>query len=737
MLRNACRISLASFLILLTLPALASDWPSWRGPFQTGVATEAGLVTDWSKDGDNLLWRADFSGRSTPVVFDGRVCANGRVGEGVTQQERIACWNAETGKLLWERRFNVYHTTVPYNRVGWGSVTADPETGNVYAQNVDGRLVALDKNGETVWERRLGEEVGRKEGYGGRTHTPVIDEDRLIISVISSSWGAFGPPRHRYYAFDKRTGEIQWLTTVGERVYDFNTYSTPVITVIDGQRLLIGGTAGGHIAALKSRTGEIVWTFELSKRGINASVAVDGNRVYASHSEENVDSGIMGRVVAIDATGQGDITKTGELWRVDQMTAGYASPLVHEGEVYVVDNSANLHVYDGKSGTQRWEHNFGTVGKGSPVWADGRIYLTEVNGNFVIIEPPAAPGEAAETVSEVHLQVPDGRYAEIYGSPAIAYGRIYFVTEEGVYCVGKKGAPFTATASEPVVLGEPPVAANEAPAHLQVVPAEIIADAGAPVHFTARAYDAKGRFLRTVEAQWSLKGLEGQIGTDGALNTSPKDGSQVGFVVAKLGDLEGEARVRLGGPLPWSEDFEGLEEGKAPAHWIGGFGKIKVAAVEGEGKVLNVPRAARGVPRAMVYMGPETMSGYTVQADVQGTQQGRRRPDVGLINSGYVLDIQGNHQRIQVRSWAAMLRMAKTEDFAWDMDAWYTMKMRVDQQGGKAVIRGKVWKRGDPEPAEWTITAEDPLPIAQGSPGLYAYSPVEVQFDNVKVTVSE
>jgi hypothetical protein len=126
-----------------------------------------------------------------------------------------------------------------------------------------------------------------------------------------------------------------------------------------------------------------------------------------------------------------------------------------------------------------------------------------------------------------------------------------------------------------------------------------------------------------------------------------------------------------------------------------------------------------------------------VQADVQGTQQGRRRPDVGLINSGYVLDIQGNHQRIQVRSWAAMLRMAKTEDFAWDMDAWYTMKMRVDQQGGKAVIRGKVWKRGDPEPAEWTITAEDPLPIAQGSPGLYAYSPVEVQFDNVKVTVSE
>jgi outer membrane protein assembly factor BamB len=78
----------------------------------------------------------------------------------------------------------------------------------------------------------------------------------------------------------------------------------------------------------------------------------------------------------------------------------------------------------------------------------------------------------------------------------------------------------------------------------------------------------------------------------------------------------------------------------------------------------------------------------------------------------------------------------KSVPFPWDPDVWYTMKLRVDQQGDKALVRGKVWKRGEPEPAEWTVTAEDPHPVRSGSPGLYGFSPVDIQYDNVKVTVN-
>ncbi|HEY7513374.1 MAG TPA: pyrrolo-quinoline quinone, partial [Vicinamibacteria bacterium] len=114
--------------------AAGGDWSNWRGPARNGVSDEKGLVSTWSKKtGENLLWRDDFTGRSTPVVMQGRVCANGRVGTGLLRQEMVACWDAGTGKRLWERRFVVYNTTVPFTRVGWAAVAGDPETGYVYA----------------------------------------------------------------------------------------------------------------------------------------------------------------------------------------------------------------------------------------------------------------------------------------------------------------------------------------------------------------------------------------------------------------------------------------------------------------------------------------------------------------------------------------------------------------------------------------------------------------------------
>jgi outer membrane protein assembly factor BamB len=75
--------------------------------------------------------------------------------------------------------------------VGWAALAGDPETGNVYAQNVDGQLVGLDRAGKVVWSHRLGEEYGRGSGYGGRTLIPVVDEDRVIVGVVGSILGHF------------------------------------------------------------------------------------------------------------------------------------------------------------------------------------------------------------------------------------------------------------------------------------------------------------------------------------------------------------------------------------------------------------------------------------------------------------------------------------------------------------------------------------------------------------------
>ena len=705
-------------LLLAASSAYPADWPSWRGPAQNGVSEETGLVKSWSP-----IWHAEFTGRSTPIVLDGRVFVIGRRGEGISQEGVVAAFDAQDGTLLWEHAYNIFHTTIPFNRVGWASLAGDPETGYVYAHTVSGLFLCFDRDGKVVWSRSLTEEFGRISGYGGRVHTPVVDEDLVIISYLSSNWGSHTPGRHRYFAFDKRSGEVVWIATPGGPPLD-TTYSVPVVATINGVRLLIGGNADGSIYAMKIRTGESVWGFKLSRRGINSSVVVAGDKVYAAHSEENLDNTALGRVVCIDATGQGDVTNTHEVWRYDGVFAGYTSPVVHDGRLYIIDNSANIHALNAASGQVHWIHNIGTVGKGSPVWADGRLYAPEVNGRFAIVAPSS---DTAETLDLAEIAMPDGRPAELFGSPAIAYSRIYLSTEAGVYCLGDPAAQFKVAATAANYPREQ-APAGATPAHLQIIPAEVVAQPGARVSFRARAFDAHGRLIGPVAAEWSLAGAVGQL-DDHMLTVA--DAPSGGKIVASAGELTAEARIAVLPPPTYSEDFGGFAADASPV-WVGTGSKFKVREMEGN-KVLVKPPAARGLHRANTYLGAPDMAGYTIQADLLGTKKRRAVPDMGLIANRYTLDMMGYHQQLQIRTWAAELRMAKTVPFAWEPGVWYTMKMQVEIEGDKAHIRGKVWPRDEPEPATWSIQAVDPLPNRSGSPGIYGYSPAEIYYDNLKV----
>jgi outer membrane protein assembly factor BamB len=741
----------------ITADSRAADWAHWRGPEQNGVSRETDLPDRFSTDpGDpnsNLIWKKPNGGRSTPLVMNGRVYIINDSGGGINEQERVMCFDANNGEVLWEYRFNIFHTDIVSNRVGWTNLAGDPETGNVYAHGVQGLLIAFDRDGKVLWSHSLTEEYGRISGYGGRLTSPTVDGDLVILGMINASWGDQARGSNRFVAFDKRTGSVVWwseLPVTAPATY----YSSPVVTVINGQRLLISGASDGSVHALKVRTGEHVWGYKLGARAINSAPVVDRNLVYISHGEENEDTNEQGRVVCLDAARVKD-GKPALVWKVDNIKSGYESPIIHEGRLYLCDDKAKLYCLDAATGKSLWRrpYKYGTVARGSPIWADGKIYVAEVSGKFHILKP--GPKDCEELYAQ-SFRSPDGTsVVELNGSPAAANGRVYFTTRDEIYCIGKRDHK-PGNAKVPALPPEPLGDAKDKVAHLQVVPADLVLHAGESVNFRVRAFDAHGRFLREETAQWSLPTppvppnaktppppLRGELTAEGRLTVAKELSGQQGYVLAKSEGLTGKARVRVAPQPPYSQDFKKVPPGAAPGGWVNVQGKFVV--VDKDGSRVLKKSADNPNPllcRANAYIAMPDSKDYTIEADLRGTRKKEDMPDMGIVASRYTLMLDGNKQRLRITSWEALPRLDKTIEWRWQPDVWYRMKLTVDVQGDKAVVRGKVWPRDQQEPAAWTIEVEDPKPNREGSPALYGYATgilenepgAEIYYDNLRLT---
>jgi outer membrane protein assembly factor BamB len=696
----------------------AGDWTDYRGPRRDGTSPEKNLPVKWSPSGENLAWKAPYGGRSAPVVMGDRLYVLNHAGEASTLQERVMCLNADTGKVLWEYKYNVYQSDVPPHRAAWSAPAIDPRTGNVYTFGVGGNLHGFNKDGKVLWERSLTEEMGLVTTHGGRTVSPIIEGDLVIVSGVTTGWGEQARAGQRFMAFDKTNGQTLWVSSPGGRPYD-TTYSPAVITDVDGTRLLIQGGGDGTVHAIKLWTGEPVWRYVISKRGINTGVALSGNNVIVSHSEENLTSSTMGLLAAIDIRSKGEVGKEQIKWANIGWQGGFSSPVVDGDRLIQVDNGANMFAFDVNTGKTLWQQNLGTIQKASPVLADGKIYVGSENGRFWILKPTQ---EKAEVLNEVQLTD-----EQIIGSPAISNGRIFLVTTQNIYCIGKKAVqPSTAVAQ-----AKPAVGAT--PAFVQVTPTELLLQPGEKVQFHARVFDDKGNFIREEKASWSLEQMQGDL-KDGVY-VAPAN-FEAGKVKATVGTISGLARVRVIPPLPWSHDFEKLAPGTAPSTWINATGKWSGREVEG--KKLLVKHADNPfTKRARVYMGPTDWKNYTVEADVFGNEKRRQLGDAGLVAQRYSLILFGNHQRLELQAWQPETARTITVPFPWKANTWYKLKLRVENApDGKVIARGKAWPGSDPEPEKWTIEKIDTMGNKHGSPGIYADAPYEVFFDNLKVTAN-
>ena len=731
-----------------------SDWLYWRGSEGNGVSKQTGLPVDLNS---SLIWSHDIQGGGVPVIAGGKAYQFGYYGVTDDLQEALVCFDASTGQVLWNRRHSDFISDIVYNRYGVGAACVDPASGNVYFQTSPGLLIGYDSGGNKLWERSLMEEFARLTFPNGRTGGPCVDGNLVIIHAITANWGKQGPARDRFYAFDKNNGQLVWASTPGITPKDSSFAPLIFEDLSNGRRVFYSGTGCGHVVCIDARTGQPLWRFQMSYGGVNAGVVIHEDSIIAVHGKENIDSTIIGRMVAIrkpqnlPALGEDIVIlgKENEIWRNNGIEAFTSTPVYRDGRVYTTIKRGELVCLDADTGEDHWVLKLAPDQiHASPTWADGRLYVPMFNGKVFVVEDKL---EYGKILSEMDLG------SACLAAPAVAHGRVFVQTKKALHCFGSSDpAPAFVAKPEKELTNLSTVPSIGPAVSLQVVPAEFCLKAGADQKFDVFTIDAEGRRIEKIQdgldwQKWipptaKVKSeVDAEINNQGILSAKMDASLSAGALQVSKGTLSGVTRGRVLPNLPYSEDFEkGFEYihtssddiafSYPPLSWLGARMRWQIQDMGGN-KVAGNTLDRVLFQRAINFIGHKDMRDYTMSADVMTDGDRRTKSNIGLINQRYIFVLVGNSQKLEVVS--NFDRFRHSVPFAIKTNSWYTLKTRVDiDDMGTGMIRAKAWAKDLPEPEGWTLEVEHNNAHSHGSPGIYAMSPQskkKVYIDNISV----
>ena len=726
------------------------DWLFWRGPTGGGVSAQSNLPD--SLTANSLLWEYAIQGGGVPVVAGGKAYQFGYYGVGNELQEALVCFNASSGEVLWERLHSDFISDIVYNRYGVGAACIDSATGNVYFQTSPGLLIGYDSDGNKLWERSLMEEFARLTFPNGRTGGPCVDGDLVIIHAITANWGKQGPARDRFYAFDKKSGDLVWSSTPGITPKDSSFSPLTFEDLPGGRRVFYSGTGCGHIVCIDARTGQALWRFQMSYGGVNSGVVIHEDYVIAVHGKENIDSSNIGRMVAIKKPKNLPslnedlivLNKDSEVWRNNSIEAFTSSPVYRDGRLYVTIKRGELVCLAADSGEEIWTLKLAPDQvHASPTWADGKLYVPMFDGRVSVVKDR---GNEAEILSQMQLE------GSCLSAPSVAHGRVFVQSKKKLYCFGtSKTAPAFISHKKDQNLS------SKVPFSLQVVPAEFSIKSGSALPFKVYSLNKNGKRIEEVKEGLTWEKwipptakvqsvVDAEITSNGVLVASKDAKLSAGALRVSNGKLFGITRGRVLQDLPYSENFETgftlsqkssdqISFSYAPLSWLGARMRWQIQNLNGNMVAGNTLDRVL-FQRAINFVGHKDMANYTAQAEVMTDGDRRIKSNIGLINQRYIFALIGNSQKLEVVS--NYDRFRHSVPFSFKTNTWYHLKTRVDiLKGGTGMIRAKAWLKGEAEPSDWTLEASHINPHLHGAPGVYAMSPQskkKVYFDNLLIS---
>jgi outer membrane protein assembly factor BamB len=236
---------------------------------------------------------------------------------------------------------------------------------------------------------------------------------------------------------NKATGKLVWSdNSPGSRILH-GQWSSPSVGTIGGVVQLVSAQGDGWVRGFEAATGRKLWEFDANpkdavwpktRNDLIATPVIAGDRVYIGTGQDPEQGEGIGSFHAIDATRRGDITQSGRVWRFGDIRRTVSTAAVFEGLVYISDFSGFLYCLEAESGKELWKHDLFSAVWGSPMVADGKVYLGDEDGDVVVL----ALGREKRLLAEPNMG------GSVYGTVTPARGTIFLNTQSRLFAIAAK-----------------------------------------------------------------------------------------------------------------------------------------------------------------------------------------------------------------------------------------------------------------------------------------------------------
>ena len=422
---------------LLTIPSVrAAEWPQFRGPDGQGHSAATALPLTWSET-ENIKWKTEIpgEGHSSPVISGDQIWLTTAIIDQLSEEEekqrlsqvknpqglklagalslQAVLINLQAGTL--EKQITLFRVAEPepkHSLNSYASPTPVIAGDMVYFHfGTYGTACLKRTTGELVWKNDA-VHVDHQNGPGS---SPVVWQDLLIVHFD-------GIDTQFLTAFDRHTGKVRWQTKrsgeMDPKPEFQKAYGTPLV-VESNDRPIVISPAANWVYGYDARDGSEIWKAHYGKLGFSTvprPVAEDGI-VYISTSF------IQPRLLAVDYSGQGDVTESHRKWTSDKQAPRKPSMLIIKGHLYTVTDNGIAACLNAADGSEIWKARLTGDFSASPLYAAGRIYFFGQNGGTTVL----AEGPELQELARNHLD------AGFMASPAVADDALILRTEKALY----------------------------------------------------------------------------------------------------------------------------------------------------------------------------------------------------------------------------------------------------------------------------------------------------------------